>query len=141
MENQNMEDSSSRPNVSKSEQDNPRSAASNEAGANSSFSPESIADSLTSALENGDLDRLAKSRRAFQSERRTASRTADEWTLPDLDTMLERRNAQRSIDEAVISTTDDLRKEEESLRQAQEELERRRHEVEAAKRRAEDEAK
>src|SRR5688572_29598473 len=140
MENQNMEDSSSRPNVSKSEQDNPRSAASNQAGANSSFSPESIADSLTSALENGDLDRLAKSRRAFQSERQTASRTADEWTLPDLETMLERRNAQRAIDEAVIST-DDLHKEEESLRQAQEELERRRHEVEAAKRRAEDEAK
>ena len=135
-----MEDSSSRPKVSKSEQDNPRSATSDQAGANPFFSPESIADSLTSALENGDLDRLAQSRRAFQSERRTVSKAADEWTPPDLEAMLERRNAQRAIDEAVIST-DDLRKEEEALRRAQEELERRRHEVEAAKRRAEDEAK
>ena len=102
-----MEDSSSRPKVPKFEQD-PRFAASDLAAANPFFSPESIADSLTSALENGDLDRLARSRRAFQSERQTVSKAADEWTPPDLEAMLERRNAQRAIDEAVRST-DDLR--------------------------------
>ena len=58
-----MEDSSSRPNVSKSEQENPRSTASDYAGADPSFSPESIADSLMSALEHGDLDGLSQSRR------------------------------------------------------------------------------
>ena len=104
MENQNMEDSSSRPKVSKSEQDNPRSATSDYAGANPSFSPESIANSLTSALEHGDLDRLSQSRRAFKAEKPTPTRATDEWTLPDLEAMLERRNAQRAINEAVISS-------------------------------------
>src|SRR5687767_2697900 len=103
MENQNMEDSSSRPKVSKSDQDHPRSATSDRAGATPFFTPESIADSLTSALENGDLDRLSQSRRAFQSERRTASQAVDEWTPPDLEAILERRTAQRAIDETGIS--------------------------------------
>src|SRR6266853_4254721 len=97
-------------------------------------SQQMVADQLMAALASGNLDHLADARQAFLNEGRTNA----EPTGADLETRLDRRSKMKEFVPAVVG--DDLRAEEESLRQAELELDRRRVEVRAAKKRAEAEA-
>jgi len=95
-----------------------------------------IADRLLKALSGGNLVHLEEARRAFVKPEPTKA----EQELADLAAQLERRSAPRDTGRPVVSD-DQLRKEEEALNRAERELERRRVEVQAAKRKAEAETK
>src|SRR5437870_3060970 len=86
-----------------------------------------IADRLLAALSGGNLVHLEEARKAFMKSEPT------EQALTDLDAQLERRSARRDTGQSVVSN-DQLCKEEEALNRAERELERRRAEVQAAKR-------
>jgi len=88
-----------------------------------------IADRLLAALSGGNLVHLEDARKAFVKQEPT------EQELADLAAQLERRSTLRETGRAVVSD-DQLRKEEEALKRAELELERRRAEVQAAKRKA-----
>src|SRR5437764_6867834 len=95
-----------------------------------------IADRLLAALSGGNLVHLEEARKAFVRPEPTKT----EQELADLAAELERRSAPRDTGRWVVSD-DQLRKEEEALNRAERELERRRVEVQAAKRKAEAETK
>src|SRR2546430_12405395 len=119
-----------------------------------------VADRLLAALASGNLEHLAQARQAFikqspaekkkDSQREPLQTTAPVHTnMPqqsaaeetaDLAAALERRTSTRTVEHAFVAV-DELRKEEEALRKAEAELERRRAEVQAAKKKAEDDAK
>jgi len=118
-----------------------------------------VADRLLAALASGNLEHLAQARQAFikspgdqkkESQREPLQSTAPVATsvprrspaedTADLAAALERRSAPRTVEHAFVAV-DELRKEEEELRKAEAELERRRAEVQAAKKKAEDDAK
>ena len=95
-----------------------------------------IADRLLAALSGGNLVHLEEGRKAFVKPEPTKT----EQELADLAAQLERRSAPRETGRSVVSD-DQLRKKEEALNRAERELERRRAEVQAAKRKAEAETK
>src|SRR5882762_6684760 len=133
-----MEQSSSQPpNFGPDKSTSPRGRNGN-AGPRDSKDPSSqrmVADRLMAALASGNLEHLAQARQAFLNE----GDTEPEQTSADLAAQLERRSQARPLEPAVIAD-DDLRTEEEALKQAELELERRRAEVQAAKKKAEAEA-
>jgi len=90
-----------------------------------------VADELMAALASGNLEHLAQARQAFLNE----GDADPPQSQGDLAAQLERRSQARPFEHAVVAD-DDLRAEEEALRQAELELERRRAEVQAAKKKA-----
>src|SRR5712691_662661 len=132
LENPNMESSQS----PKSNADrNPAPSGRNAGSSSDAKEPSSqrlVARQLMAALANGNLDDLAQARQAFLGERETAE------TPSDLEARLERRSRAREMERSLAA--DDLRKEEEALKQAEQELERRRAEVQAARQKAEADA-
>src|SRR6478735_7354610 len=76
-----------------------------------------VADQLMAALSSGDLQHLAEARKAFLNEPSTGSQREP----ADLETQLERRARTRALEQAVVAD-DDLRAEEEALKQAELEL-------------------
>ena len=132
-----MEPSSSQPPKFDPDMNSAPSGRNGDSGANDAQDPSSqrmIADRLTAALASGNLEYLANARQAFLNE----DYADPEQSPADLEAQLERRSKARAFAEAVAA--DDLRAEEEALKQAELELERRRAEVQAAKKKAEVEA-
>ena len=119
-----------------------------------------VADRLLAALASGNLEHLAQARQAFIKQspvekKKDSARAASQTTAPvrmnvphqssaeeaaDLAAALERRTATRTVEKAFVPV-DELLKQEEELKKAEQELERRRAEVQAAKKKAEDDAK
>ena len=111
-------------------------------GANDTSSQRMVADRLTAALASGNLELLAHARKAFlQQDGAEVQRSpAEVKQFPaDLGAQLERRSSARSMEPAEVSD-DILRQEEEALRQAEVELERRRADVQAARKKAKEDA-
>ena len=133
-----MEPSSSQPpkfDLDKNSAPGGRNGDSGTNDANDASSQRMVADRLMAALASGNLDHLAHARQAFLNEGH-----ADAGQSPaDLAAQLERRSKAGALEQAIVAD-DDLRAEEEALKQAELELERRRAEVQAAKKKAEAEA-
>ena len=119
-----------------------------------------VADRLLAALASGNLEHLAQARQAFIKQspvekKKDSARASSQTTAPvrmnvphqssaeeaaDLAAALERRTATRTVEKAFVPV-DELLKQEEELKKAEQELERRRSEVQAAMKKAEDDAK
>src|SRR5882762_5024684 len=121
-----MEQSSSQPpNFGPDKSTSPRGRNGN-AGPRDSKDPSSrrmVADELMAALASGNLEHLAQARQTFLNE----GDPDPPRSLGDLAAQLERRSQARPFAPAIIAD-DDLRAEEEALKQAELELERRRTE-------------
>src|SRR5438552_537542 len=106
-------------------------------GTNDARDPSSqrmVADRLMAALASGNLEHLAQARQAFLNEGPQPNQSPGE-----VEPQLERSSSARAFEPAAVAGND-LRAEEEALKQAELELERRRAEVQAAKKKAELEA-
>src|ERR1044071_8293123 len=111
-----------------------------------------VADQLMAALASGNLDHLAQAREAFLKKSPAEPKAARQTTISseppapvsdrvaDLELSLERRATPRGAEHQFVAV-DQLRQEEEELERVEAELDRRRAEVAAAKKKAEDEAK
>jgi hypothetical protein len=86
-----------------------------------------VADQLLAALASGNLENLAHARQAFVKDDVTEVKQFPN----DVEVQLERGSISRSTEDPVVSE-DDLREEEEALKKAELEVERRRAEVKAA---------